>query len=44
MAQLAVYQFRVALQLISPKTWRRIQLLSNQSLADLHFVIQLVMG
>ena len=34
----------MALQRISPKIWRRIQLLSSQSLADLHFAIQLVMG
>jgi hypothetical protein len=44
MAQPEVYQFRVALQRISPKIWRRVQLLSSQSLADLHFAIQLSMG
>jgi hypothetical protein len=40
MAQPEVYQFRVALQRISPKISRRIQLLGSQSLADLHFAIQ----
>lgn len=44
MAESEVYQFRVAFQRISPKIWRRLQLLSSQSLADLHFAIQLAMG
>ena len=44
MAESVAYQFRNALRQISPKIWRRLQLLSTQSLADLHFSSQLVMG
>ncbi len=44
MGESVAYQFRVALRQISPKIWRRLQLLSTQSLADLHFSIQVVMG
>ncbi|MEO7207692.1 MAG: plasmid pRiA4b ORF-3 family protein [Steroidobacteraceae bacterium] len=44
MAEAIAYQFRIALRQISPKIWRRLQLLSTQSLADLHFSIQVVMG
>ena len=44
MAEATAYQFRVALRQISPKIWRRVQLLSAQSLADLHFSIQVAMG
>jgi len=39
-----IYQFRICLKEISPMTLRRILIQSNKSLADLHYVIQIVMG
>jgi hypothetical protein len=39
-----VYQFRVWLRGISPAIWRRIQLRSDQTLADLHYSLQIVYG
>ena len=44
MPSAVAYQFRIALRQISPKIWRRLQLLSSESLADLHYAIQAVMG
>jgi hypothetical protein len=40
----AVYQFRVVLRGISPLIWRRLLLRSDQSVADLHYAIQIAMG
>ncbi len=41
---LCVYQFKVVLRGISPMIWRRLLLRSNQSIADLHYTIQIAMG
>ena len=41
---LCVYQFRVVLRGISPMIWRRLLLRSDQSIADLHYTIQIAMG
>jgi hypothetical protein len=40
----SVYQFRVVLRGISPLIWRRLLLRSDQSIADLHYAIQIAMG
>jgi Plasmid pRiA4b ORF-3-like protein len=40
----AVYQFRVVLRGICPLIWRRLLLRSDQSVADLHYAIQIAMG
>ena len=39
-----VYKFRVYLRDISPVIWRRILLRIDQTLTDLHYVLQIVMG
>jgi hypothetical protein len=39
-----VYQFRVYLREISPAIWRRLLLRSNQTIADLHYTLQIAMG
>lgn len=39
-----VYQFRVYLREISPAIWRRVQLRSDQTIADLHYTLQIAMG
>ena len=39
-----IYRFRVALQHVSPKIWRRIEVPADRSLADVQSVIQIVMG
>jgi hypothetical protein len=39
-----VYQFRVWLRGISPAIWRRLRLRSDQTLADLHYSLQIVYG
>jgi hypothetical protein len=39
-----VYQFRVYLRKISPAIWRRLLLRSNQTIADLHYTLQITMG
>ena len=39
-----VYQFKVALRGISPMIWRRLLLRSDQSIADLHYAVQIAMG
>lgn len=39
-----VYQFKVVLRGVSPMIWRRILLRSDQTIADLHYSIQLSMG
>ena len=42
--QYEIYQFRICLKDISPMILRRILIQSNKTLADLHYVIQIVMG
>jgi Plasmid pRiA4b ORF-3-like protein len=39
-----VYQFKVVLRGISPMIWRRLVMRSDDSIADLHYAIQLAMG
>ena len=39
-----VYQFRVYLREISPAIWRRLLLRSDQTIADLHYALQIAMG
>ena len=39
-----VYQFRVYLRGISPAIWRRLLLSSEQTIADLHYTLQIAMG
>jgi len=39
-----VYQLKVALRGISPLIWRRLLVGADTSLADLHHILQLVMG
>jgi hypothetical protein len=39
-----VYQFKVSLRGISPMIWRRLQLRTDHSIADLHYAIQIAMG
>lgn len=40
----SVFQFHVLLHGINPPVWRRIQMRSDHTLADLHFAIQMAMG
>ena len=39
-----IYQFKVTLKGISPRIWRRMLIQSDSTLADLHNIIQIVMG
>lgn len=39
-----VYQFRVYLREISPAIWRRLLLRDDQTIADLHYTLQIAMG
>jgi hypothetical protein len=39
-----VYQLHILLLKISPTIWRRVLVPSDQSLADLHHILQIVMG
>jgi Plasmid pRiA4b ORF-3-like protein len=39
-----IYQFHVWLRGISPLIWRRLLLRSDQSVADLHYALQLAFG
>lgn len=39
-----VYQFRVYLREISPAIWRRLLLRGDQTIADLHYTLQIAMG
>lgn len=39
-----VYQLHILLLKISPAIWRRVLVPSDQSLADLHYMLQIVMG
>jgi len=40
----ALYQFKVTLRGIHPPIWRRIQVWEDATLAQLHRVLQMVMG
>jgi hypothetical protein len=40
----SVYQFRIELREIKPVIWRRVQILSDMALADLHALVQCAMG
>lgn len=42
-ATTCVYQFKVVLRDVSPLVWRRLLLRSDQSIADLHYAIQIAM-
>jgi hypothetical protein len=42
--EVQVYQFHILLLQISPAIWRRVLVRSDNSLADLHYTIQIVMG
>ena len=42
--EVCVYQFKVVLRGESPMIWRRILLRSDQTIADLHYTIQIAMG
>ena len=39
-----IYQFKITLKGISPKIWRRVLIQNDGTLADLHNIIQIVMG
>ena len=41
---LRVYQLKIVLRGISPMIWRRLLLRSDQSIADLHYAIQIAVG
>ncbi len=43
-SEVEVYQFRVYLREISPMIWRRLLLRSDQTIADLHYTLQIAMG
>lgn len=42
--EVRVYQFHILLLQISPAIWRRVLVRSDSSLADLHYIIQILMG
>ena len=44
MAPATIYQLRVFLRGISPLIWRRLLLCGDHTLADLHYVLQIVFG
>jgi hypothetical protein len=39
-----VYQFKVVLRRVSPMVWRRLIVHSHNSIADLHYTLQITMG
>jgi len=39
-----IYQFRVWLRAISPTIWRRFLVRSDSTIAELHYILQLIMG
>ncbi len=42
--QVTVYQLKIFILGISPMIWRRIKVRSDNTIADLHYIIQIVMG
>jgi hypothetical protein len=40
----SVYQFRIELREVKPVVWRRVHILSDMTLADLHVLVQCAMG
>ena len=40
----SIYQFKVTLHLVQPVVWRRFQIVSADTLEDLHLALQIVMG
>lgn len=40
----SIYQLKITLSHIRPAIWRRFLIVSTDSLADLHLVVQIVMG
>jgi len=42
--QVKAYQLRVYLRQISPMIWRRLQVRSDSTIADLHYTLQIAMG
>jgi Plasmid pRiA4b ORF-3-like protein len=42
--QITIYQLKIFILGISPMIWRRIRVRSDTTIADLHYIIQLVMG
>jgi hypothetical protein len=42
-ALVEIYQFRIHLKGISPQIWRRLQVPSDSTLADLHYMLQIAM-
>ncbi len=43
-AAVQIYQFHVLLLTISPAIWRRFLIRSDSTIADLHYILQIVMG
>ena len=39
-----IYQFRLSIKDISPAIWRRVLVRSDSTLADLHYIIQILMS
>ncbi|MBD2527166.1 hypothetical protein [Nostoc sp. FACHB-133] len=42
--QLVIYQLHIFILGISPMIWRRIKIRSDSTIADLHYIIQIVMS
>jgi len=40
----SIYQFKVTLDYVHPLIWRRLQIVSTDTLEDLHIALQIVMG
>ena len=44
LAAVQIYQFHVLLLTISPAIWRRFLIRSDSTIADLHYILQILMG
>jgi hypothetical protein len=42
--ELVIYQIKVVLLGISPMIWRRLLIRDDTTIADLHYILQIVMG
>jgi hypothetical protein len=40
----AIYQFRIWLRGISPTIWRQVLVRSDSTIADIHYILQLIIG